>query len=355
MDDPNAKPDEVSPEWITSVLRQKGVLDRGHAVAVRTILSRTLHVSRVSRLEIDYSATTPPSVPRKLFLKRSLLTGENRVQTGIDQPEVEFYNSVAQRMPSEQLISCYHASFSAETGDSAILMEDLSDTHFQSPQREAPLQQCSRLAVECLARFHAYWWNDPLLGTEIGKVFGRVWLERFLADLETSVAGFQEFLGNGLSTSRRETYRKMLAAAPNIWGRLCDPSGLTVTHGDMHWWNFLFPNDLSADQMKIFDWQLWHIDQGPRDLAFLLALGGFAERRPELDRELVRLYYDTLVSSGVRNYTWDEFWMDYRMSAIRNLNIPVIFWTQGKHPHTWNSMLNRAFEAYEEMGCEECL
>ena len=102
-------------------------------------------------------------------------------------------------------------------------------------------------------------------------------------------------------------------------------------------------------------WQLWHIDLGPRDLAFLIALGGFADRKPELESHLVNCYYRTLIDSGVQNYSWSGFWDDYRWSAIRNLNIPVIFWAQGKHPSTWQNALDRAFQSYNELKCSELI
>jgi hypothetical protein len=44
-----------------------------------------------------------------------------------------------------------------------------------------------------------------------------------------------------LTPRQKDAYRLMLDAAPKIWGRLTDSTNLTVTHGDMHWWNFLFP------------------------------------------------------------------------------------------------------------------
>jgi hypothetical protein len=162
-------------------------------------------------------------------------------------------------------------------------------------------------------------------------------------------------LGDDLSSERGQVYRNLLSSSSKIWGRLTDPSGLTVTHGDAHWWNFLYPRNPAREKTRIFDWQLWHLDLGARDLAFLVALGGFAERRPALDARLAELYHAVLIKNGVRNYAWRTFFDDYRYSAIRNLNIPVIFWSQGKHHTTWSSALERAFQAYDELGCEELL
>jgi hypothetical protein len=40
-----------------------------------------------------------------------------------------------------------------------------------------------------------------------------------------------------------------------------------------------------------------------------------------------------------------------RWSAIRNLNIPVIFWSQGKHESTVRDALRRAYDSYERLDC----
>ena len=350
-----SSPEDVSAEWLTAALSGSGVLDRGEAVAVRVTFSKTLQVSQVAHLEIKYSPDVPASAPRKLFLKLSLQDESTAAQPNIRNSEIDFYRTVASKTPSPELINCYHATLASEAGESVLLLEDLSETHLQSPQREAPSLEFSRSAVECLARFHAHWWDDPRVGTEVGKIFDAAWLESFLSDLETSVGRFLSFLRDDLSSRRRAIYKKMLAASPVIWGRLTERTGLTVTHGDTHWWNFLFPKDPAADQTRIFDWQLWHIDLGARDLAFLVAFGGFAERRPELEDSLLHLYNKTLVSAGVENYPWDQFWNDYRSSAIRNLNMPVIFWSQGKHRQTWTEALERAFQSFDKLGCEELL
>ena len=352
---PITEPEQASSEWLTSVLRKNDVLEFGAVSEVRIGLTKTLPVSRVARLQVAYSPDASPAAPAQLFLKLSNPDAINRIKLLTNNSEVEFYDRVAGEMNSPPLIRCYDTAFSAETGESHILLADLSETHFQPEQTQSPSPFYSELAVTALAQFHAHWWNHPKLGTEVGKIFDQGWLDSFVKELELSVTEFVEFLGDKLSPERRLAYEQMLTSSRKIWGRITEREGLTVTHGDTHWWNFLYPNDPDAEQTRIFDWQLWHIDLGPRDLAFLIALGGFAERRPELDMHFARLYHETLIENGVGNYAWPEFWDDYRWSAIRNLNIPVIFRSQGKHSTTWNDALERAFQAFDMMECGELL
>ena len=166
---------------------------------------------------------------------------------------------------------------------------------------------------------------------------------------------FTEFLGDRLTREQHRIYERLIASRHDVWGRLTEARGMTVTHGDAHWWNFLYPHDPARNRVCIFDWQLWHVDSGPRDLAFLLALGGFAERRRAIEPILVDHYYDTLIANGVTGYSRENFWSDYRWGALRNLNIPVIFWSQGRDEALWSRKLERAMASFEDLKCSELL
>jgi hypothetical protein len=354
MSDVIAEPRQVTPQRLTNALRRSYDGWRGCVSSVSVASTKTLQYSRIAHLDLEYSDEPHDLLPERVFLKLSPLHTDPGSPESAGS-EIRFYNSVAAEMRGPPLIWCYDAAFSAKTGSTHLLLEDLSASHFQTGQGKHPAPLYSELAVKCLARFHAYWWDHPKLGNGVGDVFDDVWLGSFLADLETSVTKFVDFLRDSLAPERRRAYERMLRSSRIIWGRLTEAAGLTVAHGDMHWWNFLHPNDPDIDQTRIFDWQLWHIDLGPRDLAFLIALGGFAERRPELEAHLLRTYHEELVRCGVRNYSWSRFEDDYRWSAIRNLNIPVIFWSEGKHMSTWGEALERAFQSYNELKCGDLL
>jgi hypothetical protein len=317
---------------------------------VGVLLSKDLPVSAVHRLEIEYRdrSAYAGGGPRSLFLK--LCRPLPAEPDGLARSEIEFYRIPATAMSCPPLVRCYDAAFDEESGRSHLLLEDLTETHSQPAENEAPSRNMSRSAVEALAKSHAAWWNSPKLGNGVGTLFDDEWLGKFIEDLEKSVRRF--FDAAQLTAKQKAACRVMLDAAPSIWGRLTDPRGLTVTHGDMHWWNFLYPKDRITHSVCLFDWQLWHIDLGARDLAFLLALGGFAEPRPAIEKSLLRAYHDAL---AVDDYTWEMLLEDYRWSAIRNLNVPVIFWKQGKHRSTWEEAMRRAVDAFERLDCRALL
>src|SRR5206468_7889358 len=110
--------------------------------------------------------------------------------------------------------------------------------------------------------------------------------------------------------------------------------GLTVTHGDAHNWNFLFPRE-AGGPVYLIDWQLWHVDVGTRDLAFLIALHWDAERRRVMEIPLLRKYHEDLIAGGIADYSWSDLWLDYRLCVVRNLTIPVLFWSRGMADESW--------------------
>lgn len=348
-------PEQVTPEWLTSALRKGGFLMRGKVINVKNKLTKTLVVSVVSHLEIGYSADAPASAPSKLFLKVSRPNLSPAVFSELNSKEVEFYHTIAREMNDPPFIRCYDAAYAPEYDSSHLLLDDLSETHFQPVSPLPPSRLYCELAMECMAQLHAYWWEHPQLGKEIGKLFDESKLNDFVGRVEENVISFIEFLGDRLSPERRKIYDQLLSSKYKVWGRLTDAAGLTVTHGDAHWWNLLYPLDTNKHRVRLFDWQLWHVDLGARDLAFMVALGGYSERREATEQSLIRHYYHGLIKHGVKNYTWNDCWNDYRWSAIRNLNIPVIQWSEGRDAALWQGNLERAMLAYEDLRCSELL
>jgi hypothetical protein len=169
-----------------------------------------------------------------------------------------------------------------------------------------------------------------------------------------NIAGFFDALGDALGLDARRTYERVFSSALQPWMRLTDPRALTIVHGDAHAWNFLFPRS-GVGPAFIVDWQLWHVDVGARDLAFMIALHWYPRRRRELELTLLRHYYEALLTRGVGSYSFDELWLDYRRCAVRNLTLPIIFWSRGMNPEGWWHRLECALAAYRDLDCDELL
>ena len=84
--------------------------------------------------------------------------------------EVEFYTTVVHAMRDPATVRCYDAVYAPATGQSHVLLEDVSDTHFQPEWPLPPTQQHCEAVMECLATLHAFWWEHPRLGKDIGQL-----------------------------------------------------------------------------------------------------------------------------------------------------------------------------------------
>jgi AraC-like DNA-binding protein len=148
------------------------------------------------------------------------------------------------------------------------------------------------------------------------------------AGITSHLPAFMDAFGDALTSEARRVYERVFDSSLQPWMRLTDPRALTIIHGDAHTWNFLFPRAGDGPAFLI-DWQLWHVDLGVRDLAFLMALHWYPSRRRELELPLIRYYYQALLAHEVANYDFDELWLDYRRCVVRNLTFPIIIWNRG--------------------------
>ena len=341
--------EDITPQWLSEVLRREGSLNRGHVVGIKRTASRALLFSTVSHLEIEYSADAPAAAPGRLFLKVSNSSLMPMASAARPSDELEFYNSIASMMKAAPVPRCYDAAFSSETGSSYLLLEDLSETHY-SPLLPS-FQECER-AVDCLAELHAFWWEHTQLGKRVGRTLSEQEISAMAQLAASNYINLADELGDRLSEKWRSIYQSVIETFPRPWVRLKSTRGLTLTHGDAHAGNFLFPRSTTSGSIFLIDWQLWHVHKGPRDLAFMMTLFWEPERRAQMELALLRRYYERLLTCGVRGYGWDECWKDYRWSAIRNIFIPV-HWSRNRAEAFWWPQLERALSAFEDLNCIE--
>jgi hypothetical protein len=342
--------DEVTPAWLTRVLQRTGLLNEARVAEVSYESGET-SLSIIAHLRISY--TCDCSAPTRLFLKFS--KPNHPVSTPECGWEVLFYRFVAPRTPTP-LLHCYDAAFSHERGRLHLLLEDVSDTHHSEPPSQLPpARSHCELIVQALADIHAAWWEQPPWDVIGGSVPDRAEVDRRIQQVSERIALFTNFLGDRLSAKRRDIYREVLAGLPVLYTRLMLPRAYTVIHDDIHIGNVLYPRDATIDGVRIIDWQTWHIDLAPKDLAHMMAIFWFPEQRKNLERLLLRHYYDRLCEDGVGDYSWDELWNDYRLCVIRKLFHPAWQWATGHHPNIWWNHLERVMTAYEDLHCRELI
>lgn len=350
MAEPIRDRSDLTPAWLTAALAASGALAGGDVVAfVATPVAPAR--SQVLRLELRYSAGATGDPPRRLVLKLPPPGDPDA-----NRREVDFYRRVAPLAPELPLLRCFYAQSSEEPEWYTLLLGDCADTHrAQAPTMVPPSVVDAEQIVGGLARLHARWWGSPELAQIDALPAESRLRERQAAETARYVA-FADALGDRLSGPRRRLLERALEVLPERYGpRLCDPATLTLTHGDPHPGNFLCPHDPARHQLRIIDWKSWGIAAGVSDLAHMIAVFWFPERRARLERPLLEHYLRCLEAGGVPNYAWDELWLDYRLAALRLLSYPVWQWSAGLPDCAWWHHLERLILAVEGLGCPELL
>jgi thiamine kinase-like enzyme len=181
-------------------------------------------------------------------------------------------------------------------------------------------------------------------------------VDEYIDRLRDSYARFKEEFRNIISDSALVLLEQSI---PDLYRiekenirRMKERNLTTVTHGDAHLGNFLYPDTLDGTAV-IVDWQFWNIGIGTYDLRHLLgsALDNEMKKHQE---ELVRYYYQILFDGESVTYSWEACWADYRKGILDNLFMPVWQYTGfGWEPEKWMGTLKSAVANYYELGCGE--
>jgi hypothetical protein len=163
-------PSELSINWLTDILHASNALPTGsvtHAQAQTTdaFNSHTCH------LTVQYSSDAPAGLPTRLVLKRNT---EADWAKAAGKEEVTFYRhlaSMSHRPPN--YIPCLAAEYDEASGNSYLLLRDVSDTH-APPMTYArhlsivdgvPTPAHINSVVDALAQHHALWWEHAQAST----------------------------------------------------------------------------------------------------------------------------------------------------------------------------------------------
>ena len=336
---------------LTDVLRRAGSLPRGSVLSVHLDHSEHTWVSELAFVQIAYSADAPADLPRALVVKWPRIAPDKAAP--VNRAEVDFYARVGRSLPEPPRVRCM-AALDRQPGGSLLVLEDLRKGYDHPPWPIPPSRTQCEAALAALAQVHAQWWEHGSLGTTIGTYHTVAGLQQMVAGITAHLPAFFSAVGDALPTTTRSVLDRVFGSRLRPWLRIADHRALTVIHGDAHSWNFLFPRS-GAGSAYLLDWQLWHLDVGARDVAFLIGLHWSASRRRELELDLLRFYHGRLVAGGIQDYPFEELLLDYRRCLVRNLTVPIIFWARGMKPEGWWDRLDHAVTAYQDHDCDALL
>jgi hypothetical protein len=364
-------PDPITPAWLTTVLREADLLAAGQVLSVRSAATGAFN-SHTRRLRLRYSADAAPGLAPRMVLKQNI-----QEPWGIEASaeEVKFYQVAATLQPTPPaLVSCYAAASDPASGNSYLLLQDLSETHAPPITRDQQISivdgvpsdlQIERV-IDTLAQHHAYWWDHPLLATQTFEV--GYWsrnADRFAQYLQRRQKAWESLLSGEASwfpDDIRNLYQRALTHLERHWRDFLEPrfrtrTHLTLLHGDAYFANFLCPKGEVGGGAYLLDWQSPTADIAGYDLANLCATFWTSAQRHEAQREqnILRRYHTTLQACGVRGYSWENLITDYQSGLIYWLLVPVQDRFGGSPKAYWWPKMQCLASAFREWNCAPLL
>ena len=340
----------MTSEELTVLLYQSGSLRQGRVVEVQEAKNEAFN-SHIHHLQVSYSSDVVPLLPSALLLKQNVPTDWGR-EAG--RYETAFYRLFArepERLP--MIIPHFVADYDKHTGDSLLLLQDVSATHHLPITRQQQIQlddvpdnTTLHNIVETLASFHAAWWEHPQLGTyplELDSDFQNE--EQFSDYCHACYQNWQSCLSeesNWLPSDVVHDINEIHRHLPRAWerylsGRFPTHHQLTLAHLDAYLANFLVPRTEGMGIVYMIDWQSPCVTIGVYDLVIMCSSFWTSAQRRENSREetMLRRYLTTLHAHGVTDYTWDNLLEDYRLMILMFMQVAICDQTNGSSRSYW--------------------
>lgn len=331
---------ELSPARLTRLLQAGGHLSHGNVEDVHCIEVFETPPSTLARLSLTYSSMGQSSAPELMLLKTPK---PHKLAAGAR--EVDFYTRVMTAMPNLPIPRALVADRCGPNRQPFLLLEDLSTTHEAAPMELSAGEV--RALLDTLARLHAMCWNHPRLVEVAGDPMAALddWNDniRYYAELE-------DMLGDRLTQPQRAIFEAFLARGQALLGERAQKEPQTLVHPDGHPHNFLLPRQ-PGGPVYVIDWHQYRPWFGPRDVAVLLYRCHTAEHRADGGRASLRDYYAALLAYGVRDYSWEQCWADYRLGVIEYLAFPL----QSRRVAMAHTFVERSMEMLYAVGAQELL
>ena len=311
--------EKLTPQWLTQALTASGLLDGVAVSDAQTTPLGTGQMCDSVRISVTYDGPTeaPTSLVAKLpaadpTSRNTAMMLRNYVK------EVSFYRELIGTL-SIRTPKVHYADIDESGVVFVLLMQDMAPAE-QGDQLAGCTPDVARAALRELVGLHAPRWNDETLKSY-------PWLHTPPAEGESMSRSMLPMLWNGF----RDRYAERLSADvmsagttlfENIGAYAADAGGpKTIVHGDYRLDNLLLGPQ--PDDVAVVDWQTIALGTAASDAAYFVGAGLLPDVRREHEQDLIRTYYDDLVSAGVRDFTWDECWRDYRRATYAGLIMAV--------------------------------
>lgn len=311
---------DLTPDWLTELLRSTGDLDGATGVATAEAASFGSDESMMSSLyRVALTYDGPTEAPSSLIVKLASQNDGMRFIAGMFrfyEREIRFYNEISGETPID-VPRCLLAEMYPDDQGFILVLEEVTGCR-QVDQVTGMNFDDAATTLEALADLHAPFW-----GKDVGDI------------AETMLPFGSDILKQlipGKSAGDWVTVRPMVAETtppevldlldriediwPTVMDDLMEPN--TLVHADCRADNMLFRPDGSV---IVLDFQLMALANGLFDPAYLISqsLDSAAQDRAT---ELLEVYIARLASKGIE-IDRDQAMIPYGASVIFNLGIAL--------------------------------
>lgn len=314
-------PNDITPQWLTATLCSTGRLRNVVVTSLRIEpIAELTCAGQLARLYLSFSqpqSTLPRTLIAKLHAPDEPLRAKTRPFTP-DKHEILFYQQLASEIPV-RIPHCYYSAMNVADGKYVQVFEDLTPAKVGDQIRGSTLKKTA-LALRSIAGFHAYWWKsekleefDWLTKSPTDSYSVNPWV---LEEYQKAFPIFVDKTGNLLTDAVK-------AFGEQLPEKLTDKSQRrqlprTLVHGDFRLENMFFGTSLGKQGFAVIDWQDISHGEGVWDIAWFI--GGCLQvplKRQVEERQLLKIYHETLKANGVSGYAFNTCWEDYRLAMSR--------------------------------------
>lgn len=312
--------DAVSADWLTRVLRARGLADGARVTSVAHATCGTGQLGDSYRFALAYDppCAGPPTLVGK-FASKDPTSREFGRNSGYYRSEVRFYLDLAPTLPIS-IPRALHAALADNHTDFTLLMEDLAPARQVDQLVGCDADESARV-LEQAAAMHAATWRRADL-EEPEWLRGPVGIFSHVSDCFADlIRRFPELCGDLVSDTDLREAEKLVPHVAAWKAVFSDPQCLW--HSDLRADNVMFDAENGRRPVVLLDWQGVGFGRGTIDVAYWLGTSMTIDDRRAHERALVRHYHAALVRNGVHELSAEQCWEDYRLHAIHGLQVGV--------------------------------
>ena len=349
--------DQITTEWLTAILKSSGALAEGSVLEFE-LSGGAGNWSSNAVLKLSYSDDSSGELPQSLFLKM-VDTGASSSDECFGESEVAYYIEDYVDVDEAPILRCYDAAFAHDLARYHLLLDDVSETHIEAARKTVNIEYGFALA-EGLAVMHARWWGSKGLSDAGDQHHNPAHIQRFVEIAEPGAGHIIDAFSDELRPHWPDVIRSIYAKHPAaIIERNKDAQGFTLIHGDVGHNNVLVPIEGDQPMFLIdrqpFDWSLttW---LGVYDLDYAMVLDWEIDDRRRFEEPVLKRYLSKLTEHGVKDYTWNKLWSDYRLCVAMGVYIATEYCRGGineRRMPVWLPMLQRSLTVCDDLNCQE--